>query len=239
MTTKRGDGIPRPKPWAVRAVDLAAGKGWDKVVAQFPEAADRAWVAMTSDPRRIDRRQHQLKGTLGRVAVAGTTMDQWQCEVTGAGRVWNAIDDAPVNSVPAAQSTPAGTALYFNSINGNAISTAIDCGAKGMNVALVEKGPLGGTCPHRGCIPSKLLIGYADAAEHVREAQRFGFETTVRTGASPIPIERTLLTTGMLEALLISQHDKNRRVETPHLAVAYKPTDWPHATGPIPRTVTR
>ena len=63
---------------------------------------------------------------------------------------------------------------------GNAISTAIDCGAKGMNVALVEKGPLGGTCPHRGCIPSKLLIGYADAAEHAREAQRFGFETTVR-----------------------------------------------------------
>ena len=64
---------------------------------------------------------------------------------------------------------------------GNAISTAIDCGAKGMNVALVEKGPLGGTCPHRGCIPSKLLIGYADAAEHAREAQRFGFETTVHT----------------------------------------------------------
>ena len=63
---------------------------------------------------------------------------------------------------------------------GNAISTAIDCGAKGMNVALIEKGPLGGTCPHRGCIPSKLLIGYADAAEHAREAQRFGFETTVR-----------------------------------------------------------
>jgi len=63
---------------------------------------------------------------------------------------------------------------------GNAISTAIDCGAKGMNVALVAKGPLGGTCPHRGCIPSKLLIGYADAAEHAREAQRFGFETTVR-----------------------------------------------------------
>ena len=64
---------------------------------------------------------------------------------------------------------------------GNAISTAIDCGAKGMNVALVEKGPLGGTCPHRGCIPSKLLISYADAAQHARDAQRFGFETTVRT----------------------------------------------------------
>jgi mycothione reductase len=64
---------------------------------------------------------------------------------------------------------------------GNAISTAIYCGAKGMRVALVEKGPLGGTCPHRGCIPSKLLIGYADAAEEARDAERFGFETTVRT----------------------------------------------------------
>jgi mycothione reductase len=63
---------------------------------------------------------------------------------------------------------------------GNAISTAIDCGAAGMKVALVERGPLGGTCPHRGCIPSKLLIGYADAAEHVRGARRFGFETTLR-----------------------------------------------------------
>jgi dihydrolipoamide dehydrogenase len=59
---------------------------------------------------------------------------------------------------------------------GNAISIAIECGAAGMNVALVERGPLGGTCPHRGCIPSKLLIGYADAAEHARDAQRFGFE---------------------------------------------------------------
>ena len=63
---------------------------------------------------------------------------------------------------------------------GNAISTAIQCGAKGLQVALVEKGPLGGTCPHRGCIPSKLLIGYADAAENARDARRFGFETTVR-----------------------------------------------------------
>ena len=50
-----------------------------------------------------------------------------------------------------------------------------------MHVALVEQGPLGGTCPHRGCIPSKLLIGYADAAECARAAGRFGFETTVRT----------------------------------------------------------
>jgi mycothione reductase len=48
-----------------------------------------------------------------------------------------------------------------------------------MKVALIERGPLGGTCPHRGCIPSKLLIGYSDAAESVRQADKFGFETTI------------------------------------------------------------
>jgi mycothione reductase len=62
---------------------------------------------------------------------------------------------------------------------GNAITTAIECGKAGMKVALVERGPLGGTCPHRGCIPSKLLIGYADAAESVRAAPKFGFQTTI------------------------------------------------------------
>lgn len=93
MTTKRGEEIPRPKPWVVRAADLAAGKGWDKLIAQYPDAADRTWVAMTSDPRRVDGRQHRLKGTLGSVAVGGATLDQWQCDVTGAGRVWYAIED--------------------------------------------------------------------------------------------------------------------------------------------------
>jgi hypothetical protein len=65
------------------------------------------------------------------------------------------------------------------------------------------------------------------------------FETTIRTGHSPIPVERTLLTTGILEALLISAHERHRRVDTPHLAITYQPTDWPHARGPIPKAVKR
>lgn len=93
MTTKRGDAIPRPQPWIVKAADLTAGKGWDSLVAQHPEAADRAWVAMTSDPRRTDARQHQLKGALGSVSVGGATLQQWQFEATAGGRIWYAIDD--------------------------------------------------------------------------------------------------------------------------------------------------
>jgi hypothetical protein len=91
---RRGDPIPRPNPWKVRAADRNAGKGWDTLVAHHPEAADRTWVAITSDPRRTDGRQHQLKGSLAMVVVGGRSLDQWQYEVTGARRVWYAIDDS-------------------------------------------------------------------------------------------------------------------------------------------------
>lgn len=64
-------------------------------------------------------------------------------------------------------------------------------------------------------------------------------ESMVQTGHAPYPIERTLLTTGILDALMISQAEKNRRVETPHLDVKYQPVDWPFATDPIPKTIKR
>ena len=43
----------------------------------------------------------------------------------------------------------------------------------GKNVALVEKGPLGGTCLNRGCIPSKMLIQSAHLASLMRDSERF------------------------------------------------------------------
>jgi mycothione reductase len=55
---------------------------------------------------------------------------------------------------------------------GRAANLAIAAAKKGWRVALVERDRLGGTCPNRGCVPSKLLIGFADAARHVREAER-------------------------------------------------------------------
>lgn len=91
--TKRGDEIPRPSPWRVVAADSTAGKGWDALTRQYRAAADRAWVAITSDPRRTDDRQHRLKGSLADVVVGGRAMERWQYEVTGAARVWYAIDD--------------------------------------------------------------------------------------------------------------------------------------------------
>jgi len=89
----RGEEIPRPNPWTVRAADSQAMRGWKELLSQAPAAMDRVWVEITSDPRRRTERQHQLKGTLGEVTIGDKTLEQWQVEPTGAGRLWYAIDD--------------------------------------------------------------------------------------------------------------------------------------------------
>ncbi|MEF8863060.1 MAG: dihydrolipoyl dehydrogenase [Haloarculaceae archaeon] len=48
-----------------------------------------------------------------------------------------------------------------------------------LETALVEPGPLGGTCLNRGCNPSKMLIQAANAANHVRDAERFHVDATL------------------------------------------------------------
>ncbi|HAB12117.1 MAG TPA: hypothetical protein DCE47_10550, partial [Planctomycetaceae bacterium] len=49
-------------------------------------------------------------------------------------------------------------------------------------------------------------------------------ETLFRTGKSPYPVERTLLTTGMTAAGVESLFQKQKRLDTPHLAIKYKST---------------
>lgn len=48
----------------------------------------------------------------------------------------------------------------------------------GLSVALVEKGKLGGTCLHVGCIPTKALLHAAEVADSTREAGQFGVKAT-------------------------------------------------------------
>ncbi|WP_039906652.1 dihydrolipoyl dehydrogenase [Micromonospora lupini] len=43
-----------------------------------------------------------------------------------------------------------------------------------LSVALIEKGKLGGTCLHNGCIPTKALLHAAEIADQARESEQFG-----------------------------------------------------------------
>jgi dihydrolipoamide dehydrogenase len=49
----------------------------------------------------------------------------------------------------------------------------------GLDTALIEPGPLGGTCLNRGCNPSKMLIQAAVAADSVRDAGRFHLDASL------------------------------------------------------------
>jgi len=51
----------------------------------------------------------------------------------------------------------------------------IRAGQLGMKVAVVEKDPfIGGTCTHRGCIPTKALLEMADIRSHIEKSKEFG-----------------------------------------------------------------
>ena len=56
---------------------------------------------------------------------------------------------------------------------------AIRAAQLGLKTALVEKDALGGTCLHKGCIPSKALLKSAEVYQMAKnEAAHFGVETT-------------------------------------------------------------
>lgn len=55
--------------------------------------------------------------------------------------------------------------------------TAVEAAREGLNVAIVEKGHLGGTCLNVGCIPTKCLCRNAEVLEEVKNAGRYGIAT--------------------------------------------------------------
>ncbi|WP_166239203.1 dihydrolipoyl dehydrogenase [Paenibacillus turpanensis] len=56
--------------------------------------------------------------------------------------------------------------------------TAIRAAQLGKTVAVVERDKLGGTCLHRGCIPSKALLRSAEVYSTMKEAEAFGVEAS-------------------------------------------------------------
>ena len=49
----------------------------------------------------------------------------------------------------------------------------------GLKVALIERDKLGGTCLHRGCIPTKALLHAAEVADTAREAEKIGVQASL------------------------------------------------------------
>jgi len=80
--------------------------------------------------------------------------------------------------------------------------------------------------------------------QNVEPFGHFGYlvraiDSMMQTGHAPYPVERTLLTTGILDAVMTSIAERGRKVETPYLAIKYAPTDYGFATDAVPTSRKR
>ena len=83
---------------------------------------------------------------------------------------------------PAGAEGPRGEADFDVLILGagsGGYACALRAAQLGLSVGLVEKGNLGGTCLHVGCIPTKALLHAAEIADAARESEQFGVRATL------------------------------------------------------------
>ncbi|GHF84436.1 dihydrolipoamide dehydrogenase [Amycolatopsis bartoniae] len=73
--------------------------------------------------------------------------------------------------------TDAGPDLVILGGGSGGYAAAFRAAELGLSVTLIEKDKLGGTCLHRGCIPTKALLHAAEVADSAREGEQFGVKT--------------------------------------------------------------
>lgn len=129
-------------------------------------------------------------------------------------------------------------------------SAALYGAAAGLNIAVVEKDKVGGTCLHRGCIPAKEYLETASMYRHVSDAKEFGIATDAPTIDFAVSQARKQKVVDQLWKGLTGLM-KRRKITTVHGVAALAPNRTVHvsdgtvlkadhvilASGSVPRTI--
>jgi dihydrolipoamide dehydrogenase len=128
-------------------------------------------------------------------------------------------------------------------------AAALRAAVLGRSVALIEKDKIGGTCLHRGCIPTKALLHAAEVAEVTRDASAIGIRASfegidpagVRAYREGIVAKKFKGLEGLAKARKITVVNGEGRLEAgPSVRVGddvYRGTDVVLATGSYSRTL--
>ena len=81
--------------------------------------------------------------------------------------------------------------------------------------------------PVATCFMLQESLPYGHFAYLVR-----AIEETIHSGKAAYPVERTLLTTGILDRVMHSLANNGQRYDTPELQIEYQPNSWPFANHP-------
>jgi hypothetical protein len=129
--------------------------------------------------------------------------------------------------------TGTGSALFEVEYRDGLRAFVTMCGSwfkPGDSGAFIFAGQLKGEAKPAAC---EFHLQQGEPFSHFAELTR-AIDSLIRTNHAPYPVERTLLTTGILDAAMTSHFKKGERIETPHLEIKYQPTEWGPATSPIP-----
>jgi mycothione reductase len=91
--------------------------------------------------------------------------------------------------------------------SGAGMNVAANAVNHGMNVAVVDSGPLGGTCLNRGCIPSKVMIYPADVIRMAEEAKAIGVHAEIEK------VDFDLIMKRVWQIVLDDRHEREHGVE--------------------------
>ncbi|MBU6237095.1 MAG: hypothetical protein KGQ51_04640 [Planctomycetes bacterium] len=217
-------GSSLPLTYRTHPIDLPLGSEIESVVGIGYSGLDiYGFHALECFQTLVERRANAERGVKWVRCLEGKAV--WELVDSGwvdADVLQAALDIVP-RSVPTVRDDPGVVLFQFEYVDGLRGSLFMVPSASRNGVAIKRKGhPIMATSFEERPEPKHPHFAYLLK----------GIEQMIHSGRPPYPVERTLLTGGILDRALKSKFEGGTVQQTPELQIAYTPVDYPHAPEP-------
>jgi hypothetical protein len=217
-------GSSLPVTYRSHPIDLPLGSEIESVVGIGYSGLDiYGFHALECFQTLVERRANAERGVKWVRCLEGKAV--WELVDSGwvdPDMLQAALDIVP-RSVPTVRDDPGVVLFQFEYVDGLRGSLFMVPSASRNGVAIKRKGhPIMATSFEERPEPKHPHFAYLLK----------GIEQMIHSGRPPYPVERTLLTGGILDRALKSKFEGGTVQQTPELQIAYTPVDYPHAPAP-------